>query len=240
MTDGGEQEDGGAVAERLLRAATDARGNGPLGWAAEPLAGTDRVLDLVCGAGPLADELPAGRWIGVDPAPAAEGRAPRLRATPAALPLRHNAVDGIAVLLALPALPDLDGVFAELRRVLRPGGTLVVVVPSAVPRSVAELRLAPLLAPVHREWPHRSALDRVGWLLAAADFAVLGDDRVPFALPLPDAAAANALVADLPRAGIWPPGLPSAVRDRVAAGLARRAGPDRVLPVPLRRLVARR
>jgi SAM-dependent methyltransferase len=198
------------------------------------------VLDLCCGSGPLSAELPAGRWLGVDPEPGPAGRSPLVRSDPTALPLRSGAVDGIAVLLALPRLPDLDTVFAELRRVLRPGGTLVLLVPSAEPRSVADLRLARLLSPVHRSWLHRSALDRAGWLLAAADFAVLGDDRVPFALPLPDAAAARELVVDLPRAGLWPPGLPADIRTRVADGLARRAGQGRVLPLPLRRLIARR
>ncbi|HYH29280.1 MAG TPA: methyltransferase domain-containing protein [Pseudonocardia sp.] len=227
------------VGVRLLRAATAPDGTGPLPWAAAPLAGARRVLDLCCGAGPLADEFP-GRWIGVDPVARPDGRGP-VAGGPTALPLRDNAVDGAVLLLALPRLPDLDGVFAELRRVLRPSATLVVVVPAASPRSLAELRLAPVLSGVHRSgWANRSALDRAGWLLAAADFAVLGDDRVPFALPLPDADAAHALVSDLPRAGWWPPQLPDAVRERVGSGLARRAGPGRVLPVPLRRLVARR
>ena len=93
---------------------------------------------------------------------------------------------------------------------------------------------------MHRGWRNRSALDRAGWLLAAADFAVLGDDRVTFTLPLPDADAALDLVDALPRAGLWPPDLPPEVLRRVTAGLARRAGPGRVLPLPLRRLVARR
>lgn len=230
----------GTAAETLLRAATDRTGAGPLEWAVAPLLTATRVLDVCCGAGPLADELPAGRWLGVDPAVGASGRTPRIRASPVALPLRTNAVDGIALLLALPRLPDLDALFAELRRVLRPGGTLVLLVPSALPHSVAELRLAPVLAPVHRAWRHRSALDRAGWLLAAADFAVLGDDRVAFSLPMPDAAAARDLVAALPRAGLWPPDLSVAVRTQVEAGLARRARPGRVLSLPLRRLVARR
>jgi len=77
-------------------------------------------------------------------------------------------------------------------------------------------------------------------LLAAADFAVMGDDRGAFTLPVPDAATAQALVAELPAAGWWPPSLPADVKERVAARLARRAGPREVLPVPLRRLVARR
>jgi SAM-dependent methyltransferase len=227
------------TAARLLLTATDRNGVGPLAWTASPLANATRVLDVACGSGPLAGELP-GRWIGVDPAPRAGG-GPVIAGVPDALPVRDNAVDGAVLLLSLPRLPDLDAVFAELRRVLRPSGTLVVVVPSAAPRSLAELRTAPLLAAVHRAgWTNRSALDRAGWLLAAADFAVLGDDRGAFTLPLPDAAAAHALLEDLPRAGWWPPDLPADVRERVAAGLARRAGPGSVLPVPLRRLVARR
>jgi SAM-dependent methyltransferase len=227
------------AAGRLLRTATDRNGIGPLAWTASPLANATRVLDVGCGSGPLAGELP-GRWIGVDPA-ARPGAGPVVAGVPGALPVRDNAVDGAILLLTLPRLPDVDAVFAELRRVLRPSGTLVIVVPSASLRSPAELRIAPLLAAVHRGgWTNRSALDQAGWLLAAADFAVLGDDRGAFTLPLPDAAAAHALVSDLSRAGWWPPDLPADVRERVAAGLARRAGPSRVLPVPLRRLVARR
>jgi SAM-dependent methyltransferase len=223
------------VAGRLLRTATDRNGTGPLAWTASPLANATRVLDVCCGSGPLAGEF-TSRWVGVDPAPRPDG-GPVVAGVAHALPLRDNAVDGAVLLLALPRLHALDTVFAELRRVLRPAGTLVVVVPSASPRSLAELRTAP----VHRTgWTNRSALDQAGWLLAAADFAVLGDDRGAFTLPLPDAAAAHALVDDLPRAGWWPPDLPADVRERVAAGLVRRAGPGRVLPVPLRRLVARR
>jgi SAM-dependent methyltransferase len=227
------------TAVRLLRAATGPNGLEPFPWAVSPLANATRVLDVCCGTGPLADEL-AGRWVGIDPTPRPGGRLV-VAGIPTAMPLQDNAVDGAVLLLTLPRLLDLDAVFAELRRVLRPAGTLVVVVPSGVPRSLTELRTAPLLAAVHRTgWTNRSALDQAGWLLAAADFSVMGDDRCAFTLPLPDAAAARALVSDLPRAGLWPPDLPADVRERAAAGLARRAGPGRVLPVPLRRLVARR
>ncbi len=98
-------------------------------------------------------------------------------------------------------------------------------------RSVAELRAARLLRPVRTgAWTNRSALDSTGWLLQAADFAVLGDDRVSFSLPLPDAAE---LVSELPRSGLWPPGVPAAL-------LAAAAASGRPLPVPMRRLVSRR
>jgi hypothetical protein len=113
-------------------------------------------------------------------------------------------------------------------------------VPSAAIGTWREPAVARIMRPVHRAWPHRSGLDQAGWLLAAADFAVMGDDRVPFALPLPDAAAALDLGARLPAARLWPPDLPADVRDDAVRRLAQRAGPDRVLPVPMRRLVARR
>jgi SAM-dependent methyltransferase len=227
------------VIERILRTASDGYGTGPLPWVAGPLRDVGRVLDLCCGSGPLALELGTERWLGVDPEPGPHG--PRVRAAPTALPVRTNSVDGIAMLLALPRLPALDAVFAEVRRVLRPAGTLVVLVPSASIRSLAELRCARLLAPVHTVgWTNRSALDRAGWLLHAADFAVLADERVPFVLPLPDADAAAQLVDELPRCGLWPSGLGADVLATLRRRLVARAGPGQVLPVPMRRLVARR
>jgi SAM-dependent methyltransferase len=224
----------------LLALATDRAGRRPPAWLAAPLSTAEQVLELSTGAGVLADQFAPGRWLGIDIGPGAAHAGARLRADPTGLPLGRNSVDGVALVLALPTLPELDPVFAELRRVLRPGGTLVVAVPSATAGSWREPAVTRLLRPVHRAWTHRSALDRAGWLLAAADFAVLGDDRVPFALPIPDAAAALELAECLPAARLWPPDLATDVRASAAAGLARRAGPDRVLPIPLRRLVARR
>ncbi|MGQ0576781.1 MAG: methyltransferase domain-containing protein [Pseudonocardia sp.] len=228
MTDGA-----GEVAGRILRAAIDSRGRRPLPWSVAPLTAAGRVLEL--GPGLLADELGPERWVARGDG-AADGPAP----LPLPLPLATNSVDAVCMLLVLPRLAALDAVFAEVRRVLRPAGTLVVVVPSVTVRTVPELALARLLRPVRRgAWPNRSGLDGAGWLLAAADFAVMGDDRVSFAVPLPDPAAAIGAVADLPVAGLWPD-LTADVRTRIADELARRAGPGRVLPVPMRRLVARR
>ncbi|MGH3568645.1 MAG: class I SAM-dependent methyltransferase [Pseudonocardia sp.] len=234
-------DNAGAALERLLRAATGQHGGGPLPWVAAPLQEADRVLDLDCGSGPLADELRPGHWAGVARAGAGGERRPQVRGAPTALPIRTNAVDAVCLLLTLPHLADLDDVFAEIRRVLRPGGTLVTVVPSVSMRSVRDWQLARLLRPVRRgAWRNRSGLDGAGWLLAAADFAVLGDDRARFALPIPDAETAARAVTDLTVAGIWPPGLPATVRAHLAQELGRRAGSGQVLPIPLRRLTARR
>lgn len=225
------------TAARLLRAATAPNGSGVVPWLLKPLDGAARVLELACGRGEFAADV-GSRWVGVDPT--VHGVPGAVRGSPAAIPLRDNSVDAVLVVLALPRLSDLDGVFAEVRRVLVPGGSLVALVPSMSVRSVAELRVARALTPVRRAaWPNRSALDHLGWLLHAADFAVPADDRVRFALPLDDAAAARTLVEELPAAGIWP-ALADGDRASVAAALADHAQPGATLPVPLRRIVGRR
>ncbi|MBW0114189.1 hypothetical protein [Pseudonocardia abyssalis] len=180
-------------------------------WAAAPLRGLDPVL---------VPRVVGGRLVVDEPGRGGAG--------------------GVLLRLALHRVVDVDGAFARLRDTLRPGGTLVVVTPSVSVRSVADLRWRGALRPVHRgPWLHRAALDDASWLLMAADFAVLADDRVPFTLPLPDGGAARRAVADLPAAGLWPD-LTADVRTELAAELVRRCGPGCRLPVPLRRLVARR
>lgn len=151
-----------------------------------------------------------------------------------------NSADGVVLLLALHRAADPAGLLADVRHVLRPGGTLVVLTPSVVRRTLCDLRWSSTLRPVRRgPWRHRSALDRAGWLLAAADFAVLTDERRGYALPLPDADAARGAAEALTAAGLWPE-LERVPRARLVETLARRAGPGRLLPTPLRRLVARR
>lgn len=222
--------DGDGV-DAVLSALRAGGGASALQWATDPLEDLATVIHLRPGRR-SGDVLTVTRG--------ATGPA-QVIARGAALPVVTKGVDGVAMLLTLHLLPDLDAAFAEIRRVLRPAGTVVVVVPSVSMRSLAELRHRRLLAPVRRgPWPHRSALDSAGWLLHAADFAVIGDDRVPFTLPIPDAAAARRAVTELPDAGLWPPALSVDVRERLAVELAGHAGPGRVLPVALRRLVARR
>lgn len=152
-----------------------------------------------------------------------------------------RSADAVVLLLALHRADDVDDAFARVRGLLRPAGTLVLVTPSVATRSLADLRWRAALRPARRgPWRHRAALDDAGWLLAAADFALVGDDRVPYALPLPTAAEARRAVDLLPAAGLWPEDLGAPDRARLADDLARRAGRHCLLPVPLRRLVARR
>jgi len=140
-------------------------------------------------------------------------------------------------------LEPLDGLFAELRRVLRPTGTLAALVPSRPAGPV----LAPRgWRPLHRAlaghpgFRHESARDHLSWLFTAADFAVLADQRRVFWVPVPDRATAEATVAALGPAGVWPPDVPPDRVRRAAEGLARYAAPGRRLPIALRLLVGRR
>ncbi len=163
--------------------------------------------------------------------PDRSGQAAAVRAVPTDLPLRSQSVPALVVGPILPVLPDLDGLFAELRRVLLPHGLLTMMVPVGPPLG---LRARGLRADVRATWTHHSAVDHTDWLLTAADFAVMGDDRVEFRTsePLADPAAH---VDDLCAAGLLPPALPPDLRARLAAQAAVRAG-----RLSLRRLVARR
>jgi demethylmenaquinone methyltransferase/2-methoxy-6-polyprenyl-1,4-benzoquinol methylase len=86
------------------------------------------VLDLACGTGDLCRDLAARgyRPVGLDFSAgmlsAATVDAPLVRADGAALPVATASIDGVTCGFALRNFVELDAVFAECARVLRPGG----------------------------------------------------------------------------------------------------------------------
>jgi SAM-dependent methyltransferase len=97
------------------------------------------LLDVGCGTGHLADELLAAghRVTALDRLPEALGAARTragglglVRADAGRLPLRAGAFDAVTLLDVLEHVDDA-ATLAELRRVLRPGGLLVLTVPAA-------------------------------------------------------------------------------------------------------------
>lgn len=93
------------------------------------LSGT--VLEIGPGEGANFGSLAAGiRWVGAEPgrdcrrALARTGR-PVLAAVAERLPLRDGVVDAVVSTVVLCSVRDQERVLAEVRRVLRPGGTFV-------------------------------------------------------------------------------------------------------------------
>ncbi|MCE3556465.1 methyltransferase domain-containing protein [Pseudonocardia sp. RS11V-5] len=172
----------------------------------------------------------AGRTVSITPCSPAMVQVAGARASPKALPLDDDAADCVVLDRVLPALDRPDALLAEVRRVLRPAGSLVVVVP-APGRSLRELRRGVRRALLGRGWPCSAAVDHPGWLLTAADFAVLGDVRAVFDAP--------AELAPLVASGVWPE--PEASRrEAVERRVAWLAASGQAVPVGFRRLVGRR
>jgi demethylmenaquinone methyltransferase/2-methoxy-6-polyprenyl-1,4-benzoquinol methylase len=104
--------------------------------AARP-AGGERAVDVACGTGALTRELaaaaPGALVLGVDFSQEMLGHAPKgvprtayLVGDALRLPLRDEAVDLVTIAFGLRNLPEPGQGLLEVRRVLRPGGRLVV------------------------------------------------------------------------------------------------------------------
>ncbi len=113
----------------------------------EHVSAGDRVLDLGCGDGALAAALVQAAAEAVR---RARVRAPQARieqvAEGSALPLDEDAFDVVWAGEVLEHVADVTGLLAEVRRVLRWGGTLLVTTPNLPRLGVAleALRGAPL------------------------------------------------------------------------------------------------
>lgn len=101
----------------------------------------ERILDLGCGPGFLTQELaravgPQGAVVGLDPSPdmrktaedrcRAEVNVRILDGAAEAIPLGDGHVDKAVSVQVFEYLNDLDGPLAELHRVIRPGGRVVI------------------------------------------------------------------------------------------------------------------
>jgi SAM-dependent methyltransferase len=144
-----------------------------------PRGGT--VLDAGCGTGRGADSLraavgPAGLVVGVDVTPEMLGVATGKRRPAAfgladadALPLRDGCLDGVLAAGLLNHVPTPEATLAELRRVTRPGGTLVVFHP--IGRAALAARHGRTLAPGELLDPPvlRGVLSAAGWAVDEID-----------------------------------------------------------------------
>ncbi|HZZ64746.1 MAG TPA: class I SAM-dependent methyltransferase [Candidatus Baltobacteraceae bacterium] len=99
-------------------------------WALERFArGT--LLDVGCGERPYSRcRSQVTQWIGLD---ADTNSSADITGSADAVPLPDGSVDTILCTQVLEHVPDAEGAFAELYRVLRPGGMLILTVPQYWP-----------------------------------------------------------------------------------------------------------
>ena len=124
------------------------------------LSGT--VVELGAGTGANLQYLPADAdWIGIEPSPAMRRRA---AATATSLDrnvdirptladqtgLPDDSADIVLTTLVLCSVPDVDTVFAEIRRILRPGGRFICIEHIAAPRRTAMRTIQNICAPCWR------------------------------------------------------------------------------------------
>lgn len=151
------------------------------------------VVELGAGTGanlPFYDRAAIGRLLLVEPSPAMRARlagvadgAEVVDATAARLPLEDASADAVVATLVLCSVPDLDRALAEIRRVLRPGGRLLLLehVRSDDPAAaVWQDRIDPVWCRVAQGChPNRDTLAHV----RAAGFEISEQHPVPVTMP---------------------------------------------------------
>ena len=197
------------------------------------------MLDLACGSAPTGELLRAASYLGLDLSHAELrlGAARGLRvaqADAARLPVADAAVDVVVCSMALQLLP-LEPALAEVRRVLRPGGTFVATVPTNRPMPVRDaLRWARVLVALRARslsYPNDDALAAPGDRFAAAGLPLRSDDSRGFGLDVASQDVADRLLDGLYLPDV-PPARMTAARTVVHGWVGRRT------TVPVRRLVA--
>lgn len=160
----------------------------------EDLEGT--LVELGSGTGPNLPLLPEGLTvIGIEPNPfmhphyqaSSAGRSPQpllIRGLAEALPFPDASVDAVLSTLVLCSVDGIDQVLVEVRRILRPGGRLVVMEHVAAPEGTWLRRIQEFIKPAWRRIGDGCEPDRVlEEHLRRAGFRQVTVDY--FALPLP-------------------------------------------------------
>ena len=162
-----------------------------------------RVLDVATGTGLVAREAlriigPTGTLVGLDPsagmlAQAAGLKVPLVRGFGERLPFGTATFDFASMGFALRHVSDLEGLFREMHRVLKPGGTACILELTRPSRLVAPLRFFMTRVVPAAAWPfgrHRQARDLMRFYWDTIDACVAPDQ----------------VLAALQRAGFGAPG----------------------------------
>lgn len=155
----------------------------------EPAVG-ECIVDLGCGPGFMSEELARavgqdGQVIALDPAePMCEVARDKLAGLPQAqvmsgqadqIPLPASSADAIVAVQVMEYVPDLAAAFTEFRRVLKPGGRIVlgdIHYGSAIWHSHDPDRMARFFKAWHDPVIHPNLVEQLGELLHAHQFIV--------------------------------------------------------------------
>lgn len=235
------------ITEDVLLDARDHEGRSPYDWLVEAApSAASTVVDVACGSAPLARLLTAGRVIGIDESAGELARAQAggerrllVRAKASALPIAGGCADAVTLSMALMLLRPLEPVLAEIRRLLRPGGTVVATLPiratSAGPDGTpAFARILAALGQSTNGYPERLDDATLADRFSAAGLTLGADETKLFARTVGDADQAGRVIRSFYAPGAGP--------DRVAAAVAELQDEVRSAPVTItyriRRLVA--
>ena len=228
----------GITEDVLARCSSD--GRSPYEWLTDGVVDAAWLLDLGCGSGPA---RPAGAtsWVGLDRSDrellraAKLGRGALVRGDITELPIDDQSVDVVTSSMAMMLVEPIDEALGEIRRVLRNGGELRLLLPAAAPLTMLDrvryLRLF-WAAGSTTKFPPTTMRARAKDTLESLGFTVLSDERERFELPVLTAADADQFINS------WY--LPSTTDARRATARERAAAmtPFRI-GIPLRRIVAR-
>ncbi|MDN5821891.1 MAG: class I SAM-dependent methyltransferase [Brachybacterium sp.] len=229
------------ITERLLSRSLDARGATPYDWVAGALSDSGPVVDVACGSAPLWNPRLAGRYLGVDLSSAEldlarQRGAHRLtRGSAEVLPVETGTAATVVCSMALMVLPDLPAALGETRRVLRPGGRFVAIVPT-IPRRLDDLVFGAGLVRAARgplSYRNDPLLRRPRRLFAEQGLTITEDTRRTYRFDLSADGAADAA------ASFYLRGPQSARESEVAHYLSRASRRGRTMPIPIRRILAR-
>jgi SAM-dependent methyltransferase len=146
----------------------------PLRRFVRSLGHAERALDLGCGDGRLTTDLDAGELTAADVSPVALERAARrlpdariVELEPdAPLPFDDGSFDIVLCTETIEHIRDVQLFLSEIRRVLRPGGTLALSTPAHLPLARLPAPLSPHLRLLSRH-SLRRLLDQLGFDVAS-------------------------------------------------------------------------
>lgn len=225
------------ITEDVLAPAVDDAGRNVYDWLMEAVPRDALVVDLACGNGAVLRRL-GGRAVGFDRSAAELTRARRdcpgaavVRADGAALPLATAVAGAVTASMALMVMVPAERIFAEVARVLRPGGILAATIPD---RSASPPGFREVLSDLGQAGVgYPAQLDDLPGRLPEAGFELQDDRCGSFARPV------TAGDADLVVRSFYSPGAGEDALRHAAARLRDRVGAGGVsLAYPIRRIVA--